>query len=268
MHENQLTYPPPPGSKRDLTYGMIQHLSMLAADRVFFNSAYHLRSWFGELPRLLRHFPDYGHLESVEATRRKSNILPVGCDLRSLDEHRTATARRRPAHRPVEPALGVRQRPGDHAPRTLYTRRAGGRIPGGAGRRELPRHAGRVRRGPRTAGQPAHPLRLCADAKRYARLLWEANAALSTAIHEFFGVGVVEALYCGCSPVLPARLSYPELVPPELHERCLYTDFDGLIERLRSALVEPCPAALREWVSKFDWGVVGEQYDTMMAELF
>ena len=33
MHENQLTYPPPPGAKRDLTYGMIQHLSMLAADR-------------------------------------------------------------------------------------------------------------------------------------------------------------------------------------------------------------------------------------------
>ena len=43
MHENQLTYPPPPGAKRDLTYGMIQHLSMLAADRVCFNSAYHLR---------------------------------------------------------------------------------------------------------------------------------------------------------------------------------------------------------------------------------
>ena len=34
MHENQLTYPMPPGSKRDLTYGAIQHLSILAADRV------------------------------------------------------------------------------------------------------------------------------------------------------------------------------------------------------------------------------------------
>ncbi len=38
MHENQLTYPVPPGSKRDLTYGMMQHLSTLAADRVRFNS--------------------------------------------------------------------------------------------------------------------------------------------------------------------------------------------------------------------------------------
>ena len=66
MHENQLTYPPPPGSKRDLTYGMIQHLSMLAADRVLFNSAYHREAWFDELPRLLKHFPDYTHLETVE----------------------------------------------------------------------------------------------------------------------------------------------------------------------------------------------------------
>jgi hypothetical protein len=85
MHENQLTYPPPPGARRDLTYGMIQHLSMLAADRVCFNSQYHLESWFEELPRLLLHFPDYTHLETVEATRSRSQVLPVGCDLRRLE---------------------------------------------------------------------------------------------------------------------------------------------------------------------------------------
>ena len=67
---------------------MIQHLSMLAADAVCFNSAYHLRSWFDELPRLLKHFPDYTHLESIEAARAKSAVLPVGCDLRRLDRYR------------------------------------------------------------------------------------------------------------------------------------------------------------------------------------
>ena len=87
MHENQLTYPPPPGSQRDLTYGMIQHLSMLAADRVCFNSAYHKQIWFGELPRLLKHFPDYTHLESVETTRAKAEVLPVGCDLQRYDKY-------------------------------------------------------------------------------------------------------------------------------------------------------------------------------------
>ena len=119
MHENQLTYPPPPGTKRDLAYGMIQHLSMLAADRVCFNSAYHLKSWFAELPRLLKHFPDYTHLESG---RRFARPLPGparglrpattgtahGCGGR---QHATAATRRRSSRRAtaaVEPALGVR----------------------------------------------------------------------------------------------------------------------------------------------------------------
>ena len=48
----------------------------------------------------------------------------------------------------------------------------------------------------------------------YARLLWSADVVLSTAMHEFFGVSVVEAIYCGARPVLPRRLSYPELLPP------------------------------------------------------
>jgi len=99
MHENQLTYPPPPGAKRDLTYGMIQHLSMLATDRVCFNSAYHLESWFDELPRLLKHFPDYTHLETVEAARAKSSVLPVGCDLARLDGYRVGNQTRKQGER-------------------------------------------------------------------------------------------------------------------------------------------------------------------------
>ncbi len=67
MHENQITYPWREGEKRDLTYGMINWLSQLAADRVIFNSRFHLQSWFDELPRLLKHYPDYNHIELVGA---------------------------------------------------------------------------------------------------------------------------------------------------------------------------------------------------------
>jgi hypothetical protein len=59
MHENQLTYPWPPGEKTDLSYALINWLSQVAADAVYFNSRYHLESWFEELPRLLKHYPDY-----------------------------------------------------------------------------------------------------------------------------------------------------------------------------------------------------------------
>jgi glycosyltransferase involved in cell wall biosynthesis len=104
--------------------------------------------------------------------------------------------------------------------------------------------------------------------EEYARLLWAADVVLSTAIHEFFGVSVVEAVYCGCLPVLPARLSYPELLPSEHHPRCLYTGGDDLLGKLRAALADPAaPAALRAHVARFDWAQMAPQYDRLIEEI-
>ena len=112
-----------------------------------------------------------------------------------------------------------------------------------------------------------------ADEARYGALLRQADVVVSTALHEFFGVAVVEAIYCGCFPVLPRRLTYPELLPPLYHEDCLYDDADGngesLLARLRWALAHPdraralaaelCPA-----VARFDWAEMGPRYDETM----
>ena len=56
-----------------------------------------------------------------------------------------------------------------------------------------------------------------ADRDEYRRLLGSADWVLSTARHEFFGIAVVEALFAGCLPWLPAELSYPELLPNVAH---------------------------------------------------
>ena len=111
--ENQLTYPCLPGEKRDLTYALIDWLSMIAADEVLFNSAYHLEDWFEELPRFLRHFPDYIHTPHIAEVRAKSKVLPVVCDLRRSDPVPDSGGSPRSHPDLVEPALGVRQRPAD-----------------------------------------------------------------------------------------------------------------------------------------------------------
>jgi len=93
FHENQLTYPLQPGEKRDLHYGFMNFASALAAQKVLFNSAFHMESFFEELPRLLKHFPDYNELQEVERLRARSAVVPLGLDLRRLDAHRPQTRR-------------------------------------------------------------------------------------------------------------------------------------------------------------------------------
>jgi glycosyltransferase involved in cell wall biosynthesis len=270
MHENQLTYPPPPGSRRDLTYGMIQHLSMLAADLICFNSRYHLESWFEELPRLLLHFPDYTHLETVEATRSRSQVWPVGCDLRKLN----TGSRKSDAGAEDGPVVLWNQRwEYDKDPETmlraLYALASEG-LPfrvalAGQTFRVTPEEFNEARS---KLGDRLEHFGYVDVETEYASLLQRAGIVLSTAIHEFFGVSVVEAIYCGCLPVLPNRLSYPELVPVELHDRCLYDDFAGLLAKLRTAIAEPvAPPALRDAMARFDWSVQAPAYDARMEEV-
>lgn len=98
----------------------------------------------------------------------------------------------------------------------------------------------------------------------YVRLLWEADIVVSTALHDFFGAAVVEAIYCACRPVLPDRLAYPEHFPQEQWPNCLYRGFDGLLERLEEAIKEPY-LNLQATVARYDWGVIAEKYDALLA---
>ena len=232
MHENQLTYPPPPGTKRDLTYGMIQHLSMTVTDEVRFNSAYHMNAWFAELPRLLKHFPDYTHLQSIDAARAKAAVLPVGCHLHRLDRYRAA------ANHEAPPLVLWSQRwEYDKDPQTMLAALYALADEGIPFRVALAGESFRVQPTEFAAASKQLGPRLvhygyAESEAEYACLLWSADIVLSTAIHEFFGVGVTEAIYCGATPVLPRRLSYPELLPVAAHEHCLYDDFNGLTSKL------------------------------------
>jgi glycosyltransferase involved in cell wall biosynthesis len=51
--------------------------------------------------------------------------------------------------------------------------------------------------------------------KDYLALLRGADLLLSTALHEFQGLAVLEAVAAGCIPIVPDRLAYREIYPPE-----------------------------------------------------
>ena len=90
FHENQLSYPWSPNDrdileKRDTHYGFINYSSALAADRLFFNSEFHMNSFLDALHPFLKHFPDHNELDSVNIIRNKSSVLHLGMDLQRFE---------------------------------------------------------------------------------------------------------------------------------------------------------------------------------------
>jgi glycosyltransferase involved in cell wall biosynthesis len=67
------------------------------------------------------------------------------------------------------------------------------------------------------------------DSRRdYLNLLRDSHVVLSSAIHEFQGIAVLEAVACGCVPLVPDALAYQEFIP----ERHRYVSQDDAIEAL------------------------------------
>ena len=50
----------------------------------------------------------------------------------------------------------------------------------------------------------------------YYRILANSDFVISTALHDFQGLGMIEAIHLGCTPVAPNRVAYPEYIPQQL----------------------------------------------------
>ncbi len=269
MHENQLTYPMRPGEKRDLHYGFINYASMLCADAILFNSSYHLQSWFDELQRMLKHYPDHNELDTVSALRRRASVLPVGLALRPLDAARPAEPRQGPLLILWNHRWEYDKNPGVFL-QALYALAECGvefevALLGEHFVSEPPEFAeARERLGSRIVQYGYAPSR-----DGYARWLWEADVVVSTALHDFFGVAVVEAMYCDCLPVLPNRLAYPQFIPAEDRAFSLYDTDVELVQRLAWAaghVAEVRAHSLRPVAAAYDWAHIAPVYDAVFAE--
>ena len=271
-HENQLTYPRPPGEPEDLTYAMTNWTSMLASDVVAFNSEFHRRAWFEALPGFLRRLPDLRQDGLVAGVVERSCVLPVGVDLAAFD--RVGGDARTGCGRPL--VLWNQRWEYDKGPEEFvaaiecmvsdgvdFDVAIAGDRPAVA-----PPDLWRLRKV--LGGRLVHDGHAADD--DYHRLLRRADVVVSTARHEFFGVALTEAVYAGAYPVLPARVVYPERIPQDLHPGCLYRDADGLVALLRRALADESErrrvaARLRSVMAEFDWAVVAPTYDDLLARV-
>ncbi|KPQ00590.1 MAG: Glycosyltransferase [Bacteroidetes bacterium HLUCCA01] len=279
MHENQLTLPLPEGKQRDTTFCYINYLSMLAADQLVFSSQFHYDSLMVELPRFLRTFPDHQNLPSVERIAAKSIILHPGLH---LNEHKRFDAVRTHLHTPV--ILWNQRWEYDRNPSLFFKMMdrlddSGcdfNLILAGDATTEQPREVDKIWK--RYGNRILH-YGYVDDFERYSTLLHQADIVVSTASYEFFCSAVMEAVYCGCHPLLPSGLTYPELVPqslrePLLHAPVFYDNEDDLFKKLRKLLngeSRPLPlASLRNINAHLDWSQhileFDELFDRVVSE--
>lgn len=257
FHENQFDYPPSPNSHIDLQPAMTDLTSALVADFVAFNSESHKNRFLSTAENIFRRFPKPGILWTLDEIREKSVVLYPGCDLvdfsfegKSFSESpRSIVWNHRWEH--------------DKNPSGFFDALSEikeKRIPF-----QLMLLGARHSKIPAVFVKAMEKFKdhiICSDypskKEDYARLLSKAHICVSTADQENFGMAVAEAMAAGCLPLLPARLSYPELLPDDLHSTLLYKNSEELVSQLEWLL--SCPEKelekfkrLTSWIQRFDW---------------
>ncbi len=241
FHENQFAYPPSPEGNvhQQVEPQMVNLYAALAADALWFNSSFNLDSLIEGCEALCRKLPDrvpaggwFQHL------REKAQVLPV-----PLQENK------RPQPRAdVVPASKLR---------VVWNHRW--EYDKGVDRllalvKELNRRALPARLtllGQRFRNLPPAMTELLAlpagsvvvecpdfieDRAPYLDLLSQQDVVLSTSLHDFQGLSIMEAVQAGCVPLLPDRLCYPDFFDAQYRYSSLPNDIEAESKALADRL--------------------------------
>lgn len=283
FHENQLTYPWSPTDSdvekgRDNHYAFINYTSALTADRIFFNSKYHQRSWLSHLPDFLNQFPDFKNSENVEVIKNKSEVLYLGMDLKRFDQFSNTKKEN------VAVLLWNHRWEYDKNPDLFFE--ALFRLKKENINFKLIVLGESYHKSPPIFQKAKEVFKdniihfgFAKDWETYAKLLWQADISPVTSNQDFFGGSVVEAMYCNCFPILPNRLAYPEHIPSEYHDLHFFknneldvaSSADDLFKKIKNAIMDLSIIRksnhYQNFVDKYDWSNLAHEYDQSLAKL-
>jgi glycosyltransferase involved in cell wall biosynthesis len=275
VHENQLTYPLAPGEQLDLHYGFTNVTTALCAQRVLFNSGTHFRAFFEELPGFVNRMPEYRPRWVGEEIRKKSAVLHPGCRFAPDEEIDLPAA--------GEPPLIIwnHRWEFDKNPELFFsvleqvdeTGKSFRLALLGENYQKVPKAFIAARR---RWGRSIQQYGYVASRERYLSWLRRGGIVISTAEQENFGISIVEAVRHGCFPLLPRKLSYPELIPEEFHGDVLFGDREDLVHKLSGLLVDlrrANPAFVEKIrrlalsMNRFSWDNLIDSYDDELERL-
>ncbi len=233
FHENQFAYPRGDRQVTSLDAQMVQLYGALAAQRLLFNSRYNRDSFLDGVTALLRRLPDARPPDLRPRLAARAAVCPV--PIRPIVPRRTRDARL---------ILWNHRWEYDKAPQLFCDAMLALAERGVDFRLAL--------LGPRPRAVPCALARLRArlaprivadgllERSVYRDVLARASIVVSTAIHEFQGLAVLEAASAGARPLVPDALCYPEQYPAAY--RYPAGDLEALVGRLQAWLAEGLPA--------------------------
>lgn len=250
FHENQFAYPKSQRQHTSIEPQMVNLYAALSAQSLVFNSRYNRDSFLLGVEALLNKMPDEVPNGLTEILKNKSRVLPVGIDTSFFDEaihsinNAPSRATRSWSTQPLKLVWNHRWEY-DKGPEILaeviqqIDQRSlpiavsilGQRF------RQIPDSLKAIIHSPPPCLVRSEPL----DSRHaYQDYLKQQDVVLSTAIHEFQGLAMLEATAAGCIPLAPTRLAYPEVLSPAF----LYPSDDGHVANEAHSII----ARLQHWI--------------------
>ena len=228
FHENQFEYPITRRAHKSLEPVMVTLFSAMAANCICFNSRYNCETFFSGTQQLLNKFPDFVPKDILARLQRKSKIQAVPL---SNDIYLAANRGRVPRERSTSQIVWNHRWEYDKGPeRLLSLVRALPRSKRytfniiGQQFSQAPEVFDDIKSELACRGWLGH-WGYIESRQAYIALLQKSHMVLSTALHDFQGLSVLEATALGCLPVVPDRLAYREFIPAQFrYKSVLNTD--------------------------------------------
>ena len=257
FHENQFAYPNRTNDKSLYQFTAINFNSALASDSIAFNSEFNRITFMEGCRRYLKFSSDMKFTGLVEKIEDSSIVIHPGMDFSVIDGVRAGENKDEPVivwnHRwehdknPDEFFFGLR---------LLKTKGISFKliIMG----QSFMRNPECFENAHKEFNQELIHYGFAESYENYAKLLGEATIVVSTSNHEFYGISVIEAVRAGCRPLLPNRLSYPELFPKEY----LYTEgmFPSQLEKIVTENKQITVKSAKELTNDFSWSSLKPKY--------
>lgn len=210
FHENQFGYPKSDRQKHSIEAQMVNLYSALAANQIVFNSDYNRDTFIAGVEDLLAKLPDHTPSGLTKRLQQMASVIPVPLEPEVFDKSHQKTKRLT--------LVWNHRWEYDKAPERLHTALSLIKSKNckfdlkllGKVFRDSPEIFNRIKQDFSSELIEFGPIDNRQD---YLHALRESDLVISTAIHDFQGLAVLEATAAGCVPMVPKHLAYPEFLP-------------------------------------------------------